>query len=435
MRLQSGGASLALIQGQPRYASLDGWRLANVPASASYATMGRAPWVAPRTGQFTSFGGRIEGGNAAGDVLTLGLRRNGNNALIQTLAIAVGASFGRLDFEDQAFTFVEGEFFDIVVLTSGGWTATTLTIDAFAEIAIDAPLDSSSTVVAAPLFWSVNFEDATFGGLADVSVNAPTVDVINDPTTRASGKVYRAQVASTDDATTGLPSQLASLEGTVSVAPAYGSSFWLGMDRFFKSSNAATYDHRHVRAVLSVRPNSSTGTPFQIQRGKSTIAGLLGAGLYFSLQQDEAGVQVLNLQPQYMGFDLPDDEWHRLEIEVGISSAKNVADGFVRVYLDGARTATPTFQIKNIVVQFCEDADHITPQAPSFDYDSDCTVPLGVASYTDTQYMDNLTASTKRIGTAVFNAASATGGGAIPPGRHFDPAHFSTLHFNPANFT
>jgi len=92
-------------------------------------------YVAPRAGSLTALSAHLSG-NAAGSTLVVSVHKNGTLLHASAIAtVASGEAKGRATFTAETYTFDAGDVLDVRVRTGSGWTASTVDLAAYLEIA------------------------------------------------------------------------------------------------------------------------------------------------------------------------------------------------------------------------------------------------------------------------------------------------------------
>jgi hypothetical protein len=264
-------------------------------------------------------------------------------------------------------------------------------LHAWDDIAVEG---TAGTVYAAPDLFSMDFETMTQSGPANFtgSPNGQTlsdpydstdISIISDPTPRASGKVakmvYGAGFGSDD--------KFLGYYG-LSARP-YGSHLWI-RGKLFLETGTGAYSTADNRKLIRINNSFSAGL-----NGQDVILHRVDANnLRYDSQQFVNGAQGpgANLAG-YTGADIPNDTWTTIEVHLRMSSGKNVIDGLLEVYINGA--SSPVLSLTSSMDFGL--AETTTDAGVPIVAWGDQITSYGTG-YLDTRYWDDLAISTTRIG-------------------------------------
>lgn len=270
---------------------------------------------------------------------------------------------------------------DVVVTTDGGSDTDTFTYTAAGGSSYDPP-DLAD----------VNFENGSYAPLRNPWAGSD-IDIVDDPTPRASGKVLRISYH---------PSSGQSWDRSViydfSPALTYNDERWCRARMFFPSAAAPWNDvaggNNHNRKIIDWQGVTSR---FTVHRRDSDRK------LKVSVVDPISGAEVMDPDT---GIDLADDAWHTIRVRAVMNSADGVRDAVVEIYIDG--DTTPTFRMDSTTPRFPSQGggsgfQFITAAGKVLDrvmFGTQLTIDSGDTAYQEYRYLDDLAVSTQPIDPA-----------------------------------
>jgi len=179
-----------------------------------------------------------------------------------------------------------------------------------------------------------DFEDGTLGPFT--TQGAPGVDVISDPTPRATGKVARFHYSG------GVPTDanLALFPSGFTIGPP-GSGATSGDTLWFQGKYyddvTTDYLRKHVY-FKSLALQQNLGHNAQIVAGYQPGSGITGQQIIYATWIDDFGDHTTYISPPYLTMQA----WHTIKVHLKVNSAPGVADGISEVWWDGVQEYSVT---------------------------------------------------------------------------------------------